>query len=59
MTAVTKAISPEAARETVLASVPEGTEKKNLRAFEKGWKYGRAKLKARVKKAAGQTGVVA
>lgn len=58
-TAVTKAISLKAARETVLASVPKGTEKKNLRAFEKGWEYGRAILKARAKKAAGQPGVVA
>jgi 2-oxoglutarate ferredoxin oxidoreductase subunit gamma len=58
-TAITEAISLEAARQTVLVSVPKGTEKKNVSAFEKGWEYGRAKLKARAKKAAGQIGVVA
>ena len=58
-TAVTEAISLEAARRTVLESVPKGTEKKNMGAFEKGWEYGQAKLKARAKKAAGQIGVVA
>ena len=57
-TAITGAISLDAARNTVLESVPKGTEKKNLAAFEKGWEYGRAKLKARAKKAAGQIGVV-
>lgn len=58
-TAVTGAVSLDAARQTVLESVPKGTEEKNLKAFEKGWEYGRAKLKGRAKKAAGQVGVVA
>ncbi len=58
-TAVTEAVSLESARQTVLESVPKGTEEKNLKAFEKGWEYGRAKLKGRAKKAAGQIGVVA
>jgi 2-oxoglutarate ferredoxin oxidoreductase subunit gamma len=57
--AITEAVSLEAARQTVRESVPKGTEEKNLKAFEKGWEYGRATLKARAKKAAGQTGVFA
>ncbi len=58
-TAVTQAISLDSARRTVMESVPRGTEEKNLKAFEKGWEYGRAKLKGRAKKAAGMIGVVA
>jgi 2-oxoglutarate ferredoxin oxidoreductase subunit gamma len=58
-TAVSQAVSLEAARQTVMESVPKGTEEKNLKAFEKGWEYGRATLKGRAKKAAGQIGVVA
>ena len=58
-TAITQAISLEAARQTVMESVPKGTEEKNLKAFEKGWEYGQAKLKGRAKKAAGMIGVVA
>ena len=58
-TAITGAVSLESARRTVMESVPKGTEEKNLKAFEKGWEFGRATLKARSKKAAGQVGVVA
>jgi 2-oxoglutarate ferredoxin oxidoreductase subunit gamma len=58
-TAVTEAVSLDAARQTVRESVPKGTEEKNLKAFEKGWEYGRSTLKARAKTAAGQTGVFA
>lgn len=58
-TAVTEAVSLESARQTVRESVPKGTEEKNLKAFEKGWEYGRATLKARAKTAAGQTGAFA
>lgn len=58
-TAITEAVTLEGARQTVLGSVPKGTEEKNLKAFEKGWEYGRATLKARAKTAAGQTGVFA
>lgn len=58
-TAITQAITLDAARLTVRESVPKGTEEKNLKAFEKGWEYGRATLKARTKTAAGQTGAFA
>ncbi len=58
-TAVTEAVSQEAARQTVLESVPKGTEKKNLGAFDKGWEFGKATLKGRAKKAAGRIGVIA
>ncbi len=59
LTAVTRAISAEAARQTVAASVPRGTEGKNLKAFERGWEFALATLKGREKKASGHTGVVA
>lgn len=57
--AITEAISLEAARETVLSSVPKGTEEKNLKAFERGWEFAEATLKGQRQKAAGRTGVVA
>lgn len=44
-TAVTKLIGYEAVREAVKASVPPGTESINMKAFERGYKYG-AKLLA-------------
>ncbi len=53
-TAVTKAVSVDAARNTVLESVPKGTEKNNAAAFNKGYDYGLATLKGRLKKAAGK-----
>ncbi len=56
-TAVTGAISVEAARDTVQKSVPRGTEEKNIIAFNKGRDYGLAVLKGRKKKAEGKTGV--
>jgi 2-oxoglutarate ferredoxin oxidoreductase subunit gamma len=40
MTAVTGIVSPEAMRKAVGASVPKGTEKLNLDAFERGYEYG-------------------
>ncbi len=55
-TSVTGLISENAAREAVLASVPKGTEKLNMNAFQKGYDYGLSKLKARRKKAAATTG---
>lgn len=57
--AITEVVSLESARDTVLASVPKGTEQKNLKAFERGWDYALATLKGRRNKAAGQIGVVA
>ena len=56
LTAVTEAVSAEAAREAVEESVPKGTEEMNLKAFNKGWDYGMAVLKGRQKKAAGRMG---
>ena len=40
MTAVTKLLDPEAMQKAVTASVPKGTEDLNLRAFERGYKFG-------------------
>ncbi|MBK5100149.1 MAG: 2-oxoacid:acceptor oxidoreductase family protein, partial [Desulfobacteraceae bacterium] len=40
--AVTGAVSVDAAREAVVKSVPKGTEEMNLTAFKKGFDYGRA-----------------
>ncbi len=58
-TAIAKAISTEAAQDTVKQSVPKGTEEKNIRAFSQGFDYGISSLKARDKKAAGRTGAIA
>lgn len=55
-TAITGAISVDAARNAVNESVPKGTEKKNIKAFTKGYDYGLAVLKGREKKASGKTG---
>ena len=56
--AVTKVVSIDAALDSVAASVPKGTEEVNIRAFKKGFDYGRAILKGRDKKAVGRTGAV-
>lgn len=58
-TAITEAVSLDAARATVAESVPKGTVEKNLKAFERGWEFAGATLKARRNKAAGRIGVVA
>ncbi|MBN1568884.1 MAG: 2-oxoacid:acceptor oxidoreductase family protein [Acidobacteria bacterium] len=42
-TAVTKIVAYEAAREAVIASVPQGTEAMNLKAYDCGYKYGLAR----------------
>lgn len=57
-TAITGAISQDAALSTVEKSVPKGTEKKNLAAFTRGWEFAQATLKGRRNKAAGRIGVV-
>jgi 2-oxoglutarate ferredoxin oxidoreductase subunit gamma len=55
-TAVTGAVSVDAACNAVLVSVPKGTEKMNETAFNKGCDYGLAILKGREKKATGKAG---
>jgi len=55
-TSVTGAVSAKASRDSVTASVPKGTEKMNLMAFDKGYDYGLAVLKGRHKKAKGMAG---
>lgn len=56
-TAVSATVSVESARNTVEKSVPKGTEQMNLKAFNKGYEFGLATLKGRMKKAAGMKGV--
>ena len=58
LSSVTGVISADAARKTVLASVPKGTEGMNMKAFNKGYDYGLAILKARQKKAEGKAGTL-
>ncbi len=58
-TAITGAVSPEAAQSTITTSVPKGTEERNIEAYTKGYDYGLSTLKGREKRAAGQTGVMA
>ncbi len=56
LTAVTGVVSVKAALDTVMSSVPKGTEDMNATAFSKGSDYGFALLKAKEKKAIGKTG---
>jgi len=51
VTAVTGVASPEAVRKAIASSVPRGTEKLNLSAFEKGHEYGKAMLEAELARA--------
>jgi len=57
LTAITGVVSVDAARNTVIGSVPKGTEEMNTTAFNKGCDYGLAVLKGRDKKARGRAGV--
>jgi len=57
-TAITAAVSNEAAHATIAQSVPKGTEERNIEAFNKGFDYGLSTLKGREKRAAGQTGAL-
>jgi Pyruvate/2-oxoacid:ferredoxin oxidoreductase gamma subunit len=41
---VTGVASPEAVRKAISTSVPRGTERLNLSAFEKGLEYGKSML---------------
>ena len=43
-TAVTKLVSIDAMRKSILASVPKGTEELNMKSFERGYTYGLEKL---------------
>ena len=56
VTAVTKVISMDAAKNTVAKSVPKGTEELNMKAFDAGCYYGLAALKGGEKKVTGRTG---
>ncbi len=56
VTAVTSAASLNAMVSSVADSVPKGTEEANIAAFNKGYDFGQAVLKARMKKAAGKKG---
>ncbi|MBW1797441.1 MAG: 2-oxoacid:acceptor oxidoreductase family protein [Deltaproteobacteria bacterium] len=56
LTAITKIVSMDAARNAMVESVPKGTEEMNTNAFNKGADYGLAVLKGREKKAAGKKG---
>ncbi len=40
LTAVIKIVTPEAMKKAILRNIPKGTEKINIAAFEKGYKYG-------------------
>ena len=46
VTAIARLTSPEAARKAIQSSVPKGTERLNLSAFEKGHEYGKSLLNA-------------
>ncbi|MFH1639656.1 MAG: 2-oxoacid:acceptor oxidoreductase family protein [Chloroflexota bacterium] len=40
LTAISSIVSADAARKSMLTSVPKGTEERNLKAFEQGYRYG-------------------
>ena len=46
MTAITKVVNADAVRKAVEDSVPKGTEKLNLSAFDRGYEFGVKKLKS-------------
>jgi len=46
LTAVTRIVSIDAMKKSVLDSVPKGTEELNMKAFERGYAYGLEQLKA-------------
>lgn len=46
LTAVTSLITMESMKESLLAAVPKGTEELNMKAFERGYRYGLKKLGA-------------
>ncbi|MFH1169436.1 MAG: 2-oxoacid:acceptor oxidoreductase family protein [Chloroflexota bacterium] len=46
ITAVTRMVSADAMKKSVLDSVPKGTEELNMKAFESGFAYGLEKLEA-------------
>jgi len=56
LSAITGVVSVEAARNTVIESVPKGTEEMNTKAFNKGCDYGLAILKGREKKSGRKAG---
>jgi 2-oxoglutarate ferredoxin oxidoreductase subunit gamma len=58
VTSITGAVSLEGMLTSVADSVPKGTEETNLAAFNKGYDFGHALLKARQKKAAAKKGPV-
>jgi 2-oxoglutarate ferredoxin oxidoreductase subunit gamma len=47
LTAVTNLIGADAVRKAVMDSIPKGTEKLNLQAFNRGYDYGLETLKKR------------
>ena len=46
VTAITKITSTEAMKQSVLDSVPKGTEELNMKAFERGYSYGLEQMEA-------------
>ena len=44
LTAVTNVVSPEAMKDSIRVSAPQGTEELNTKAFERGYAYGQEKL---------------
>jgi 2-oxoglutarate ferredoxin oxidoreductase subunit gamma len=57
-TAITNIISVDAACNAIADSVPKGTEKHNVNAFNKGYDYGLTTLKGIEKKAGSLTGIL-
>jgi len=50
LTAITDIVPLEAMKKSVLASVPKGTEELNTKAFERGYTYGKERIKSEVRR---------
>jgi 2-oxoglutarate ferredoxin oxidoreductase subunit gamma len=44
--AITGLLEPEAAKKAVMANIPKGTEELNLKAFNRGYEFGKSLLKS-------------
>jgi len=47
LTAITRLVDAESMRKSILENIPRGTEELNLKAFEKGYEYGKKLLERR------------
>jgi len=49
LTSITNVVAVEAIKEAILSNIPKGTEKMNLKAFEKGYEFGKRLLEETIR----------